>query len=113
MGLDFSHCDAHWSYSGFNRFRERLAESININLSNMYGFGGTDSWYGLNDDIVPLLNHSDCDGKLTIRECRKVSKRLRELVVTWDDNDYDKMQALRLADGMDLAVKEKKQLIFC
>lgn len=27
MGIDFSHCDAHWAYSGFNRFRNRLIDS--------------------------------------------------------------------------------------
>ena len=28
MGIDFSHGDASWSYSGFNRFRKRLAQEI-------------------------------------------------------------------------------------
>ena len=69
-------------------------------------------WYNIDDAIVPLLNHSDCDGKLTIRECRKVAPRLRTLVEAWADDDYDKKMALRLADGMDEAVTNKKQFIF-
>jgi hypothetical protein len=38
MGLDFSHCDAHWSYSGFNEFRVKLAEAAGIVLGDMEGF---------------------------------------------------------------------------
>ena len=38
MGLDFNNSEAHWSYSGFNIFRERLAEEIGICLPLMEGF---------------------------------------------------------------------------
>ena len=30
MGLDFIQSNAHWSYSGFHQFRERLAKEIGI-----------------------------------------------------------------------------------
>ncbi len=40
MGLDFTHCEAHWSYSDFHDFRKRLAASIGMNLDDMEGFGG-------------------------------------------------------------------------
>lgn len=30
MGIDFSHCDAHWAYSGFHRFRTRLATQVGL-----------------------------------------------------------------------------------
>lgn len=100
MGLDFSHSDAHWTYSGFNRFRIRLADMIGIDLMSMQGFGGPDSWDEIDDDIKLLLDHSDCDGLLTPDECALVAPRLRELVQDWD-NDYDKRMALELARGLE------------
>lgn len=143
MGLDFSHCDAHWSYSGFNRFRVRLAaeagialnctegfaysyirqttyEEVNIyggdvldrNFMDLIGIQPVIKWDKVKDDIVPLLNHSDCDGILTSEECRKVAPRLRELVKDWPDNDYDKQKALELADGMELAASRNENLEF-
>ena len=145
MGLDFSHCEAHWSYSGFMNFRTKLATQAGIALSCMSGFaGGTTgksfevltisgeseergkmpgfdkyvgrqpviSWESIKDDIKPLLTHSDCDGELTPEECAKVAPRLRELVSNWPDDDYDKINALRLAEGMDEAVKSGENLEF-
>jgi hypothetical protein len=112
MGIDFSHCDAHWSYRGFHLFRVKLASSIQLDLDNMEGFGsGSQSWDTISDPIKPLLDHSDCDGELSPDECRTVSPRLRELVKGWGD-DYDKRHALWLADGMDLAANNNKPLEF-
>lgn len=123
MGINFSHGDAHWAYSGFNRFREKLAAEIGITLEDMEGFQSYSahlkgeqakniSWDTVTDPIKPLLNHSDCDGELTPEECRAIYPRLRELVANWDDNDYDKHQALELADGMVFAATENKPLVF-
>ena len=39
MGVDFSHGDAHWSYSGFMRFRNRVVNTIagqEIDLHKLY-----------------------------------------------------------------------------
>ena len=52
MGLDFSHCDAMWSYSGFNDFRDRLEEELVMH-----------PWQGaVADPILILMNHSNCEG---------------------------------------------------
>lgn len=112
MGLDFSHCDAHWSYSGFHFFRKRLAAEIRVELDEMAGFGGTGDWSKVKDPIVPLLNHSDCDGELTSDECKVVASRLRELVSDWSDDDRDKADALELAQGMELAASRSEHLEF-
>ncbi|MCL1700756.1 hypothetical protein [Lysinibacillus sp. Bpr_S20] len=80
MGLDFSHGEAHWSYGGFNNFRRRLASKIGMNLDGMVGFGGNIPFHIYQDNIIPLLNHSDCEDELTIEECKQVAPRLRELV---------------------------------
>ncbi len=152
MGLDFSHCDAHWAYSGFNRFRTKIAAEAGIALSCMEGFAVNPlgvkrynhvsifgknieekrpvgaiaaeycdyvgiqpviTWDKVSDDIKYLLNHSDCDGFLTPSECRKVAPRIRELVKNWPDDDRDKINALLLANGMDLARSKRQKLKFC
>lgn len=113
MGLDFSPGEAHWSYSGFNEFRRKLAAEINIDLGEMEGFGGPISWDGVRDPIKPLLNHSDCDGELSVSECIVVYPRLLELVKNWDDENYHKEQAKILADDMKHCVKNEKPLRFC
>lgn len=38
MGLDFSHCEARWAYSGFMKFRVKLAAEAGIALHCMEGF---------------------------------------------------------------------------
>ncbi len=112
MGLDFNYGTSHWSYGGFGRFRIRLAEEIGIDLNSMVGFGGDVPWTTVKDDIKPLLNHSDCDGRLTVKRCSRVAPRLRELVSGWDDDDVDKIRALRLAEGMDEAISKNRPLEF-
>jgi hypothetical protein len=111
MAVDFSHCKAQWSYGGFHIFRTKLAAEIGIVLDDMKGFNGQTSWEGLTDDIIPLLNHSDCDGGLPPDECRKIAPRLRELVSKWPD-EFDKNQALELAEGLELAAKENEHFLF-
>jgi hypothetical protein len=117
MGLDFSNNEAHWSYSGFNRFRERLGTEIGIQLREMNGFTRDDtpgiSWDTVNDPIKFLLDHSDCDDALTPAECELIEPSLRKLVFAWEDSDYDKINALYLADGMRESVVSQTPLEFC
>lgn len=118
MGLDFSWPNRtwqnapKWSYGGFNRFRERLAGEA--------GFQLQDFWKGearplavRDDPIEPLLNHSDCDGSLTPSQCRRVAPRLRELIASWSDDDYDKQMGLLLASAMEECDELVVNLIFC
>lgn len=122
MGIDFSGCSAHWSYGGFHAFRERLAAAIGIDLNQMHGFGprrhNADTpfadipWDTVQDAIVPLLNHSDCDGELTPEQCRTIAPRLRELVAGWRADDYDRIQALLLVKGMKRAAARGVSLEF-
>jgi hypothetical protein len=114
MGIDFSLCDAHWGYGGFHRFRGRLANEIGINLDEMAGFlVNGDPWDVIKDPIKDLLDHSDCDGYLTPRQCRKIYPRLLELIKDWSDDDYDKKQGNELANGMKKAAMKFKKLEFC
>ena len=114
MGLDFSNADASWSYSGFGRFRTKLAEEIGVDLHAMSGYTENGlSWDKVDDPIKLLLDHSDCDGILEPHECEAVAPRLIELIKDWDDDDYDKDQAMSLAEGMQDCAKSGEQLIFC
>ncbi len=114
MGINFLHGDAGWAYSGFNRFRERLAEGLGFRLRSMQGFGGEDLWLSLQPHpLHALLNHSDCDGDISPEDCRRVAPALRAAVAAWEPTDYDRIQAEALADGMDEAAKAGVPLEFC
>lgn len=112
MGLDFSHCEARWGYGGFGRFRRRLANQIGIDLMTMDGFGGTRSFHTINDPIRHLLDHSDCEGNLEPHKCRVTAPRLRKMVSSWCDDDYDKRNALLLAEGMEYCASKNMHLMF-
>ena len=112
MGLDFCGSDAHWAYSGFHRFRVKLAKEIGIDLDNMAGFDGDLPWSEIIDPIKPLLNHSDCDGELTTDQCKGIWPRLRQLIASWPEEDYDKVQAKLLVSGMKSCAKSGTSLIF-
>ena len=116
MGLDLvvegtAH-HARWSYSGFNRFRKRLAEQLGFSLDQMVGFGGDVPWNTVSDPIVPLLDHSDCEGELSPLEAASVAPRLREMVAGWDEGDYDREQAERLAAMCDYAASAGVPVMF-
>lgn len=116
MGIDFSHGAAHWSYSGFHQARNRLAKLVNIPLEDMEGFGGGVFWQDLqnkDDNIIPLLNHSDCEGEIPPDQCATIAPRLRELVSVWPETDYDRIHFELLAQGMEDAALNKKTLEFC
>ncbi len=113
MGVDFSHCDASWAYSGFNRARTRLAATIGLDLDSMVGFGGTVPWPSTRKSpLVYLLHHSDCDGHITAAQCRRVAPAIRQAVANWPEDDYDRKKFLQLADGMDSAASANQRLRF-
>ena len=117
MGLDFSHCGARWGYGGFLQFRSRLAEAIGISnynsMSTMEEVHDAFTEMKLTEDpIETLLVHSDCDGCIRHYETEALAKRIREMIVEWDDSDYDKINALELAEGLELAHQQKEDLEF-
>ncbi len=116
MGLDTSHNCWHGSYSSFNRFRFSLAKQIGLDLSDYIGYGdkGTKYLESIEHDIMPLLNHSDCDGKLTVKEARRIAKGLQNIIDNFNDKieaDYNfKELIMQFRDGCLLAVS-KRQII--
>lgn len=83
MGLDTTHGAWHGSYSTFNEWRTLVARAAGFPpLGEMYGFGGSRRWEDTIGDrrLVPLLDHSDCDGELTPAECAEVADGLEAIV---------------------------------
>jgi hypothetical protein len=79
MGLDFSHSSAHFSYSGFNSYRNLLSFMV---FGIDYDTIPFDTIVKSRDTIKYILNHSDCDGSITPKRCAKLAVRLRQL---WKD----------------------------
>jgi hypothetical protein len=81
MGLNTTHDCWNGPYSSFHEFRTFLAKQINIDLDRQIEFGG--DLHDLNETehgIIPLLNHSDCDGKLTVDECKSIITGLDDII---------------------------------
>lgn len=83
MGLDTSHGCWHGSYGTFNTFRRWIGKNIGINLDEMIGYGGSKEWGELKKhNLYPLLNHSDCDGKISPKNCKRIADGLDEMIRT-------------------------------
>lgn len=127
MGLDFrfeNRTDInngpdmpHWTYSGFMRFREKLAEQIGINLKDMKGFGGEKSWDEVESLLDLLLNHSDCEGSIHYEFCEEIYPALLDAIKDWDNDgifeETDYKQGMMLAECMKYAAENEFHLIFC
>ncbi len=100
MGLDLVHGTNRVftaPYSSFGTLRKRLAEKLGFNLGDMDGFGGT----GQFDKLEPLnilLDHSDCDGEIEIKDLLPLAARLEEVGPTLEDG-YRREQAAAIAAG--------------
>ena len=112
MGLDFSDCNASWSYSSFDTFRRRLASEAGIRLETMQGYGGKKSWDSMIDPIVILLNHVDCQGTIPRRSCGALASRLKQLTAAWPHDDLDKMNCLELVRGLEQAAALRQDFGF-
>lgn len=111
--VDYDGPHARWAHSGFMEFRRRLAKEIGVDLDEMEGFkkiGGGRRWAEVLDPLVPLLDHSDCDGWLDYDACVKVAPRLREIVEPWP-RDYDRQQALALVAMMEEVVEGDAEMV--
>ncbi|MFD9868535.1 hypothetical protein ACFXI8_27200 [Streptomyces niveus] len=109
-----------WSYAGFNQFRRRLAEHIGIDLNQMDGYGGGDSWDAVDSPLRHLLDHSDCDGELSPEQAAEVAPALHRamsvLSATNDSGDflwsYDREHGEELVQLLELCAREKAPVLF-
>jgi hypothetical protein len=77
------------AYGGFGRLQARLAAAIGIDRTRMEGHGGTRSWDGLTDPLVPFLRQGCDGGKLSPQECVQVRKRIWEVTMNWPPQDRE------------------------
>ena len=105
MGLDCSHDCWHGAYTAFNRWRMKIAELAGIPLPLMEGYYGHHrvrdsdvpelcrpflpiSWEVLQEDPIHiLLDHSDCEGRITWSDCGRLADRLEEFVLGMPEED--------------------------
>lgn len=105
MGLDTTHNCWHGAYSSFNRFRYSLGKQIGINLDDYIGYGdkGTKNLTEIEHDLMPLFNHSDCDGYLSLDESEKIANGLNQVLDNFNDKldmDFDfKDEIIQFRDG--------------
>ncbi|MFJ8888683.1 hypothetical protein ACIRJR_35535 [Streptomyces sp. NPDC102402] len=73
--------DISWSCTGFNMFREWLAEAEGFTLSEMHGFDGHRPWSDVSTALAPLLDHPDDGGAdLTPAQCAAMLPRLEAIL---------------------------------
>ncbi len=130
MGLNCTHGAFDGAYSAFNRFRQAVAQAAGGSFpphddpSLDHG-----SWFVEGDDYSQethkglwlFLNHSDCDGDLSPRECELVAQDLSFLmpfISTGDGGGHLSRMggyrgaAKRFIDGCNAAVMAGERLEF-
>lgn len=106
MGLDISvkglerKDTYHCGYIKFNLYRKKVASAYNERLGELYEKTFKDElqpeeikeWNNLcNNDLDIFLWHSDCDGKLTPKECKKIYNAMKDLKVEMQGHNYIEM----------------------
>jgi hypothetical protein len=116
MGLDTSHNCFHGAYSTFNRFRISLGNQIGINIYEYDSYGGSKNINTIDHGILPLLNHSDCEGELSVSDCMRIVNGLDSILANFDDTieaDFDfKDRIVQFRNGCLLAISENEEVDF-
>lgn len=118
MGLDTSHNCWHGSYSSFNKFRYSLGRQIGVNLDeyNGYGKGEIKELTSIKHDLLPLFNHSDCEGELTVKESEQIVKGLNSVLENFNEEfglPYDfKNKIIQFRDGCLDAISKNEIIDF-
>lgn len=118
MGLDTSHNCWHGAYSSFMRFRRSLGAQIGIVLDSYNDYGGTSGIHSsqIQHDLMPLFNHSDCDGELSVKESEQIVKGLNSVLENFNESieaDFDfKDKIIRFRDGLLDAISKNEVVDF-
>jgi len=118
MGLDTTHNCWHGSYSSFNRFRYTLAKNLGINLDEYIGFhaSGTKNLEDIEHDLMPLFNHSDCDGELSVAEQKRIVKGLNDVLDKFngpsEEAFYMREKIIQFRDGCLDAISKNEAVEF-
>lgn len=117
MGLDTSHNAWSGSYSSFNSWRTWLAKKCGFRISDMVGFGGSTEWTveQAAHPLYSLLSHSDCDGELSVEECKAVQHGLAQIISEYNGGEEDKYMidnCIQFRNGCNLAISKKEPIGF-
>lgn len=117
MGLDTTHEAWHGPCSAFNDWRRWVAQkALGMDLDKMEGFcDGGFSWSHIKHPLVPLLNHSDCDGVLPLAALKEIADSLMELATASEEppkRHSNEWYCLRFADGCQAAIKAGEDIKF-
>ena len=69
-----------------------------------------------NDDLDIFLFHSDCDGRFTVEECRKILKALEPISIDMQGWDFNRNQCNMLNQWKNMfrhCVKRRVQMRYC
>ena len=92
--------DLRIGYGSFSLLRKDIAKAYSQKHGDLYSVmlqslltglpeNFTENWNeGCDDDLDILLWHSDCDGRLTPKECGKIYKSLEKLNVNFENEEY-------------------------
>ena len=115
MGLDTTHNAWHGPYSSFNRFRYGIAAEIGVDLDEYIGYGhdGTKNLEDIKHDIMPLLNHSDCDGFISPLDCLYIAAGLTKIEQNLSESRSDlRSDIIQFRDGCLEAFMQQENLEF-
>lgn len=86
MGLDVSYDCWHGSYGSFHAWRCAIAEAAMYgNLNDYDGYTKNGKPWPINDPLVILLSHSDCDGSIDSKDCGPLADRLEAILPVMHD----------------------------
>ena len=94
-------------YITFGKFRIKLAYAYNEEFGKIYEKSyerelkpkEIERWNELcNDDLDIFLLHSDCDGKFTPQECRKIYNAIKDLHIDMQGHNYRVMKPYNMLE---------------
>ena len=124
MGLNTSYDCWNGPYSSFNNFRKHLAKQIGLDLDEYVEYSmplrhdtcnRTKTLKDVKHNLIPLLNHSDCEGKLTIAQCKKIVNGLNDVLCYFNDEEvYPTFRddVIQFRDGCIQAIIDNKPVEF-
>lgn len=116
-GLDWED-SYHSNYISFMWYRMKISELYNKRIGELYSKNRIyplteeerEEWNKLcNNDLDIFLWHSDCDGKLTVKECRKVYKILKQYEI--DDKQLNKLHQ-KFLSNLKFCIKYRRNMYF-
>ncbi|MFD5145259.1 hypothetical protein [Streptomyces sp. NPDC058401] len=111
--------DVSWSYTGFNMFREWLAQTEGFTLAEMNGCGGDRMWSSVTTTLTPLLDHPDDEGSLSPAQCAAMLPRLEAITGQRQYERGDPVLGRRIDDVRQLVsvikycLEKDVELVFC